>query len=64
MERKKEIRHFRDLEVYQKAFQMAMKIFEITKGFPVEERYSLYERIISMLNSMEKNGEKFCFPTS
>lgn len=64
MERKKEIKHFRDLEVYQKAFQMAMKIFEITKGFPVEERYSLYERIISMLNSMEKNGEKFCFPTS
>ena len=53
-----------DLEVYQKAFQMAMKIFEITKGFPVEERYSLYERIIWMLNSMEKNGEKFCFPTS
>ena len=64
MERKKEIKLFRDLEVYQKAFQMAMKIFEITKGFPVEERYSLYERIISMLNSMEKNGEKFCFPTS
>jgi len=130
MERKKEIKHFRDLEVYQKAFQMAMKIFEITKDFPVEERYSLvdqirrsprsicsnlaeawrkrkyiavfknkltdamqeasetqswlefclackyinemsfreldaeYERIILMLNSMEKSSDKFCFPTS
>ena len=45
MERKKEIKHFRDLEVYQKAFQMAMKIFEITKAFPVEERYSLVDQI-------------------
>jgi len=27
--RKKEIKHFRDLEVYQKAFDCAMKIFEI-----------------------------------
>lgn len=24
---------------------MAMKIFEITKGFPVEERYSLVDQI-------------------
>jgi len=125
--RKKGIKHFRDLEVYQKAFEMAMKIFEITKVFPVEERYSLvdqirrssravcsnlaeawrkrkyvavfknkltdsmqeasetqswlefclackyieqtsfkelddeYERIISMINSMERNAGKFCF---
>ncbi len=130
MERKREIKHFRDLEVYQKAFQMAMKIFEITKSFPNEERYSLvdqirkssrsicsnlaeawrkrkyiavfrnkltdamqeasetqswlefclackyideelfkdldaeYEKIILMLNSMAKHGEKFCFSTS
>src|SRR3990170_4855834 len=45
MGRKKDIRHFRDLEVYQKAFQIAMKIFVITKGFPVEERYSLVDQI-------------------
>lgn len=130
MERKREIKHFRDLEVYQKAFQIAMKIFEITKSFPNEERYSLvdqtrkssrsicsnlaeawrkrkyiavfknkltdamqeasetqswlefclackyiyeelfkeldaeYEKIMLMLNSMEKHGEKFCFSTS
>ncbi|MFZ6017560.1 MAG: four helix bundle protein [Nitrospirota bacterium] len=127
IERKKVIKHFRDLEVYQKAFEVAMKIFELTKIFPVEERYSLvdqirrssravcsnlaeawrkrkyvsvfknkltdamqeasetqswlefcltckyikealfrelddeYERIISMINSMERNAEKFCF---
>ncbi|MEW6097516.1 MAG: four helix bundle protein [bacterium] len=127
MERKKEIRHFRDLDVYQKAFRLAMKIFEITKSFPKDEAYFLvdqirrssrsvcsnlaeawrkrkyiaafrnkltdamqeaseiqcwlefslackyiekdifeeidneYEQVLSMLNSMERNAEKFCF---
>jgi four helix bundle protein len=121
------IGHFRELEVYKKAFAAAMRIFEITKSFPGEEKYSLvdqirrasrsvcsnlaegwrkrkyvavfqnkvtdamqeasetqcwlefcfacdyidkqlfdeldaeYESIILMLNSMEKNAEKFCF---
>lgn len=130
MERKKQIRHFRDLEVYQRAFSAAMKVYEITKDFPKEERYSLvdqirrssrsicsniaeawrkrkyeavfknkitdsmqeasetqcwlefclackyiekglfseldneYEEILSMLNVMEKNAEKFCFSVS
>lgn len=126
-ERKKDIRHFRDLEVYMRGFNAAMEIFNLTKSFPLEERYSLvdqirrssrsvcsnlaegwrkrrypavfknkitdsmqeasetqcwlefslsckyidqdifnnlddeYEQIIAMLNSMEKNAEKFCF---
>jgi len=125
--KKQNIRHFRELVVYQRSFNAAMKIFEITKTFPIEERYSLidqirrssrsfcanlaegwrkrryeavfknkmtdsmqeasetqcwlefsfackyleenifqnldmeYEEIIMMLNSMEKNSEKFCF---
>lgn len=29
---------------YQKAFELAMEIFEITKGFPKEERYSLTDQ--------------------
>ena len=123
----KHIKHFRDLDVYQRAFNSSMKIFQITKGFPSEERFSLvdqirrasrsvcaniaegwrkrrylevfknkitdamqeasetqcwlefcfacdyidqdlfneldgeYEQIILMLNSMERNAEKFCF---
>ncbi|MBK6913315.1 MAG: four helix bundle protein [Ignavibacteriales bacterium] len=32
---------FRDLKVYQKAFKLAMDIFNITKSFPEEERYGL-----------------------
>lgn len=44
-ERKKDIRHFRDLEVYQMAFRSAMQIFETTKDFPSTERYSLTDQI-------------------
>jgi hypothetical protein len=40
---KKDIKHFRDLVVYKRAFDAAMRIFQITKAFPPEERYSLSE---------------------
>ena len=36
---------FKDLIVYQKAFALAMDIFEITKKFPKEETYSLIDQI-------------------
>ena len=36
---------FRDLIVYQKAFSLAMKIFEITKKFPPEEKFELTDQI-------------------
>lgn len=36
---------FHDLLAYQKAFSLAMKIFEISKGFPREEKYSLIDQI-------------------
>ena len=39
------IRHFRDLEVYRRAFAAAMKIYELTKGFPPEERFALVDQI-------------------
>ncbi|MBI3112279.1 MAG: four helix bundle protein [Ignavibacteriales bacterium] len=45
MERKRDLKHFRDLEVYQKAFAVSMKIFQLTKRFPQEERYSLVDQI-------------------
>ncbi len=45
VERKRDLKHFRDLEVYQRAFKVAMRIFEISKAFPVEERYSLVDQI-------------------
>ncbi|MEM9817076.1 MAG: four helix bundle protein [Cyanobacteria bacterium P01_D01_bin.6] len=39
------VRVYRDLEVYQTAFAAAMEIFEVSKRFPVEERYSLTDQI-------------------
>lgn len=45
MERKKDIKHFRDLEVYRRAFAAAIEIFQITKGFPADEKYSLVDQI-------------------
>ena len=39
------IRHFRELVVYQRAFEAAMVIFRVTKGFPADEKYSLVDQI-------------------
>ena len=35
----------KDLRVYQAAIDAAMRIFEITKRFPVEERYSMTDQM-------------------
>lgn len=43
--RKRDLKHFRDLEVYRRAFAAAMRIYEITKTFPAEEKYSLVDQI-------------------
>lgn len=39
------IESFRDLRVYQAAIKAAMRIFEITKTFPSEERYSMTDQM-------------------
>lgn len=36
---------FRDLIVFKKAFELAMEIFQMTKSFPLEERYSLTDQV-------------------
>ncbi|MHC1778194.1 MAG: four helix bundle protein [Lentimicrobium sp.] len=36
---------FKDLTVYKKAYSLAMEIFEVTKKFPVEEKYELTDQI-------------------
>jgi len=39
------IRSHKQLDVYELAFDAAMKIFEITNLFPKEEKYSLTDQI-------------------
>jgi len=42
---KKLIKTHRDLEVYQVSFNIAMQIFQKSKSFPIEERYSLTDQL-------------------
>ncbi len=39
------IANVRELQVYQKAFATAMEVFNISKDFPAEEKYSLTDQI-------------------
>lgn len=39
------IRHFRELRVYQNAMEAAMRIFELTKAFPPEEKFSMTDQM-------------------
>ncbi|MEM1293451.1 MAG: four helix bundle protein [Cyanobacteria bacterium P01_H01_bin.162] len=39
------IQNHTELQVYQAAFEAAMAIFELSKRFPVEERYALTDQI-------------------
>jgi four helix bundle protein len=47
------IRSYRELRVYQNAFESAMKIFELTKDFPAEEKYS-------MVDQMRRSSRSVC----
>jgi four helix bundle protein len=39
------VRHFRELDVYQNAMNLLMKIFELSKRWPSEERFNLTDQI-------------------
>lgn len=40
-----QIRSYKDLRVYQAAIEAAMQIFELTKRFPAEERFSMVDQV-------------------
>ena len=48
-----EIRSYKELRVYQAAIEAAMRIFELTKRFPTEERYS-------MVDQMRRSSRSVC----
>ena len=53
-------RGYKDLKVYQLAYKLAMEIFEISKSFPKEERYSLTDQIRRSSRSVSVNiGEGY-----
>ena len=53
--RKSKVVRHTDLEVYQRAFKAAMDIFEASKTFPSEEKYSLTDQIRRASRSVAAN---------
>jgi four helix bundle protein len=39
------IKTYKELRVYNQAFETAMEIFHVTKAFPVEEKFALVDQI-------------------
>ena len=46
---------FKELLAYKKSFELAMEIFELSKEFPKEERYSLTDQIRRSSRSVSAN---------
>jgi four helix bundle protein len=53
--RKQLVKRHSDLDVYKRAYSAAMQIFELTKRFPKEERYSLTDQIRRSTRSVCSN---------
>ena len=49
------IKSFKELRVWQNAMDLAMQIFELSKRFPPEERYSLTDQIRRASRSVAAN---------
>jgi four helix bundle protein len=46
---------YKDLNVYRLAYELAVEIFEITKIFPTEEKYSLVDQVRRSSRSVPTN---------
>jgi four helix bundle protein len=49
------IRSFKELRVWQNAMDAAMRVFDLTKRFPVEEKYSLTDQFRRASRSVAAN---------
>ncbi len=65
---KRKYKGYKDLKVYQKAYSLAMQIFDITKTFPKEEKYSLTDQIRrssrSVVTNIVEGWQKRLYPKS
>lgn len=56
-----ELKGHRDLKVFQLAYKLAMEIFQESKSFPKDERFSLTDQIRHSSRSVATNiAEGFC----
>lgn len=49
------IKNVKDLKVYRISYKLAMEIFQLTRSFPKEEKYSLTDQIIRSSRSVAIN---------
>jgi four helix bundle protein len=49
------VSHFTELTVYRKSFELARRIFVISRRWPIEERYSLTNQICRAARSVGAN---------
>ena len=49
------IKSFKDLEIYQESYQLALEIYKISRGYPPEERYGLTSQIQRCVMSIPLN---------
>jgi four helix bundle protein len=50
-----QINSAKDLEVYKKAYAVSMEIFQLSKSWPIEERYSLIDQVRRSTRSVCSN---------
>ena len=48
---------YKDLLAFKKAYELAMEIFNLSKRFPPEEKYSLTDQIIPV--QLEKYTDRY-----
>lgn len=53
--RRKVVRRHTDLEVFERAFSAAMRVFEASKAFPAVERYALTDQMRRASRSVAAN---------
>jgi transposase-like protein len=60
------VKDFRELRVYQTAFDYAFRIFELSRSWPPEERYSLTDQVRrssrSVVQILQRHGENVVIP--
>jgi four helix bundle protein len=54
------MRNFRTLQVWQKAHQLTLKVYQVTSGFPREELYGLITQMRRSCSSIAANLAEGC----
>jgi len=52
------LKNYKELKVWQKAYQLCLQIYKMTKNFPKEERYGLTSQIRRAAVSVPSNPVK------